>query len=155
MAELGHKDLSGQVIEAAIAVHASLGPGFIESVYENALCVELAARGISFEQQKVIQILHRGIAVGEHRLDLLVEGVLLVELKAVKEIEDVFFAIGRSQMKAAGIRDGVILNFAPCRSRSSESARVCRPAIVMRTCETTSVCAIPDSLSSTLNLPHG
>jgi GxxExxY protein len=112
MTELGHRDLSGRVIEAAIAVHAALGPGFIESVYENALCVELAARGISFEQQKVIQILHRGVAVGEHRLDLLVEGVLLVELKAVKEIEDVFFAIGRSQMKAAGIRDGLILNFA-------------------------------------------
>jgi GxxExxY protein len=112
MAELGHKDLSGRVIEAAIAVHALLGPGFIESVYENALCVELAARRISFEQQKVVQILHRGVAVGERRLDLLVEGVLLVELKAVKEIEDIFFAIGRSQMKAAGIRDGLILNFA-------------------------------------------
>jgi GxxExxY protein len=112
MTELGHKDLSGRVIDAAIAVHAALGPGFIESVYENALCVELAARGISFAQQKVIPIFHRGVAVGQHRLDLLVEKVLLVELKAVREIEDVFFAIGRSQMKAAGIRDGLILNFA-------------------------------------------
>jgi GxxExxY protein len=112
MTELGHKDLSGRVIEAAIAVHAALGPGFIESVYENALCVELTARGISFEQQKFIPIFHCGVAVGEHRLDLLVEQVLLVELKAVKEIEDIFFAIGRSQMKAAGLRDGLILNFA-------------------------------------------
>jgi GxxExxY protein len=112
MTEFGYEDLSGRVIEAAIAVHVSLGPGFIESVYENALCLDLAARGISFEQQKVIQIFHRGITVGQHRLDLLVEGVLLVEFKAVKEIEDVFFAIGRSQMKAAGIRDGLILNFA-------------------------------------------
>jgi GxxExxY protein len=112
MTELGHKDLSSRVIEAAIAAHSALGPGFIESVYENALCVELAARGVSFEQQKVIPIFHRGVTVGEHRLDLLVEDVLLVELKAVKNIEDVFFAIGRSQMKAAGIRDGIILNFA-------------------------------------------
>jgi GxxExxY protein len=112
MAELGHKDLSGRVIEAAIAVHSALGPGFIESVYENALCVELAARGIGFEQQKIIAIQHRGVHVGEHRLDLLVDGCLLVELKAVKEIEDIFFTIGRSQMKAAGIRDGLILNFA-------------------------------------------
>ena len=111
MAELGNKELSGRVIEAAIAVHASLGPGFIESVYENALAVELAARGIRFEQQKVIKVRHREVEVGEHRLDLLVEGVLLIELKAVKEIEDVFFAIGRSQMRAAGIRDGLILNF--------------------------------------------
>jgi GxxExxY protein len=112
MIELGHKDLSVRVIEAAIAVHSALGPGFIESVYENALGVELAARGVSFEQQIVVPIHHRGIIVGEHRLDLLVEEVLLVELKAVKEIEDIFFAIGRSQMKAAGIRDGIILNFA-------------------------------------------
>ena len=112
MNELGNKELSSRVIEAAIAVHSALGPGFIESVYENALAVELAARAIHFEQQKVIRVQHRGIDVGEHRLDLLVEGILLVELKAVKEIEDVFFAIGRSQMKAAGIQDGLILNFA-------------------------------------------
>ena len=112
MAELGNKDLSGRIIEAAIAVHTALGPGFIESVYENALCVELTARGIAFEQQKVVAIRHRDAVVGEHRLDLLVEKCLLVELKAVKEIEDIFYSIGRSQMKAAGIRDGLILNFA-------------------------------------------
>ena len=111
-AGLGHKDLSGRVIEAAIAVHITLGPGFLESVYENALCVELTSRGIQFEQQKVINILYRDTKVGEHRLDLLVEKCLLVELKAVKEIEDIFFTVGRSQMKAAGIRDGLIFNFA-------------------------------------------
>src|SRR3954469_2807948 len=97
MVELGHKELSGRVIEAAIAVHTALGPGFIESVYENALAVELTARGIRFEQQKTIPIKHRDSVVGEHRLDLLVENVLLVELKAVSALEDIFFAIGRSQ----------------------------------------------------------
>jgi GxxExxY protein len=112
MADLGNKDLSGRVIEAAIAVHTALGPGFLESVYENALAVELNARGIRFEQQKTVKILHRGVPVGEHRLDLLIEGVLLVELKAVREIEDIFFIIARAQMKAAGIFDGMILNFA-------------------------------------------
>lgn len=112
MADLGNKDLSGRVIEAAIAVHTALGPGFLESVYENALAVELHARGIRFEQQKSVKILHRSVEVGEHRLDLLVEGVLLVELKAVREIEDIFFIIARAQMKAAGIADGIILNFA-------------------------------------------
>jgi len=112
MAELGNKALSSRVIDAAIAVHMALGPGFIESVYEKALCVELAAHDIRFEQQKCIRIFHREVEVGEHRLDLLVEGCLLVELKAVKEIDDVFYSIGRSQMKAAGIRDGLILNFA-------------------------------------------
>ncbi len=112
MKELGHKELSGRVIEAAIVVHQALGPGFLESVYENALGVELTARDIKFEQQKAVRILHRDVQVGEHRLDLLVEGVLLVELKAVSNLEDVFFAICRSQMRAAGIRDGLILNFA-------------------------------------------
>ena len=112
MAELGNRELSGRVIEAAIAVHTALGPGFIESVYEKALAVELAARSVRFEQQKGIKVFHRGVEVGEHRLDLLVEGVLLVELKAVSAVEDVFFAIARSQMKAAGIRDGILLNFA-------------------------------------------
>jgi GxxExxY protein len=75
------------------------------------LAVELTARGIRFAQQKVSTIQHRNFAVGEHRLDLLVEDCLLVELKAVREIEDIFFSIGRSQTKAAGIRDGLILNF--------------------------------------------
>lgn len=112
MGELGHRDLSGRVIEAAIAVHKELGPGFLESVYENALCLELARRGIGHEQQKTVPIRYLNQPVGEHRLDILVESVLLVEMKAVKAIEDVFFAIARAQMKAVGIRDGLILNFA-------------------------------------------
>ena len=112
MAELGNRDLSSRVIESAIAVHTALGPGFLELVYENALAVELGARGIAFEQQKVIRVFHRDVEVGDHRLDLMVEKVLLVEIKAVVALEPVFFVIARSQMRAAGISDGLILNFA-------------------------------------------
>lgn len=112
MADLGNRELSGRVIDAAIAVHTALGPGFLESVYERALAIELRARGIRFEQQKTIKVLHRGEEVGEHRLDLLVEEVLLVEMKAVREIDDIFFIVARSQMKAANVPDGMILNFA-------------------------------------------
>jgi GxxExxY protein len=111
MAELGNKDLSGRVIDAAIRVHKALGPGFLESVYESALCVELQAMGIPFERQKVVQLFYRDVVVGEHRMDVVVDGKLLVELKATKSLEDIFFVIGRSQMKAAGISDGLILNF--------------------------------------------
>jgi GxxExxY protein len=111
MSELGNKELSGRVIEAAIKVHQALGPGFLESVYENALCVELQKRGIRFERQKAVKIFYEGVEVGEHRLDLLVENCLVVELKAVKAIEDVFFAIGRSYMKSVGADDGLLLNF--------------------------------------------
>jgi len=112
MAGLGNTDLSGRVIDAAIAVPTALGPGFLESVYENTLAVELEARGISFEWQKPIRIEHRGLVVGEHRLDFLGEGVLLVEMKAVVAVEPIFFVIARSQMRAACIADGLILNFA-------------------------------------------
>lgn len=112
MAELGNKELSGRVIEAAIKVHQVLGPGFLESAYEAALCIELTKRGIQFERQKAVKIYYEDVEIGEHRLDLLVEGKLLVELKAVSAIEDVFFAVGRSYMKAVGAEDGLLLNFA-------------------------------------------
>ncbi len=112
MTEPGNKELSGRVINAAIKVHQALGPGFLESIYENALCVELGRRGIGFERQKAVPVQYEGVTVGEHRLDLLVEGVLVVELKAVSELEKVFFAVSRSYMKAVGVEDGLILNFA-------------------------------------------
>ena len=112
MAQIGNKELSSRVIEAAIEVHKTLGPGFIESVYESALCLELTRRGIAFERQKTIPVLYRGEPVGEHRLDLLVESTLVVELKAVAALDEVFFAIGRSYMKAVGAEDGLLLNFA-------------------------------------------
>jgi GxxExxY protein len=112
MSEIRNRELSSRVIEAAIAVHTALGPGFIESVYENAMCIELSKRGIAFERQKSVPIIYHGAQVGEHRLDLFVGGSLVVELKAVSALEDVFFAIGRSYMKAVGVEDGLLLNFA-------------------------------------------
>lgn len=112
MSELGNRDLSSRVIAAAIEVHKSLGPGFLESVYENALCLELKNAGIAFEQQKSVDIFYQGEVVGQHRLDLLIEGDFLVEIKAVRELEDVFFVVARAQMRAAEISDGLILNFA-------------------------------------------
>src|SRR5262245_49290340 len=109
---LRHKELSSRVIAAAIEVHQTLGPGFLESIYEAALCIELEIRGIRFERQKLVALKYRDRSVGEHRLDLLVEGVLVVELKAIKALEDIFFAITRSYMKAVGVDDGLLLNFA-------------------------------------------
>jgi GxxExxY protein len=109
---LRHKELSSRVIAAAIEVHQRLGPGFLESVYEAALCIELEMRGIHYERQKLVPLKYRDRPIGEHRLDLLVECVLVVELKAVKALEDIFFAITRSYMKAVEVDDGIILNFA-------------------------------------------
>jgi GxxExxY protein len=112
MKQMAEPDLSGIVIGAAIEVHRKLGPGFIEAFYEEALCIELEHLGVVFERQKAVSVFYRDRKIGEHRLDLLVDGKLVVELKATKGIEDVHFAIVRSYMKATNVEAGIILNFA-------------------------------------------
>ena len=104
-------ELSHQVIGAAIEVHKALGPGFLESVYEEAFCLELAARQIPFERQKPVKITYRGQLVGEHRLDILVAGCLVVELKAIRAFEDVHLATMLSYLKATDCTLGLLLNF--------------------------------------------
>jgi GxxExxY protein len=109
---LPDRELTSDIINAAIAVHRELGPGFIESIYEAALCVELAARGVPFERQKTVPVLYHGRAVGEHRLDLLVAGRVVVELKAIHALERIHYSIVRSYMKATSTSVGLLLNFA-------------------------------------------
>ena len=110
---LEHEDLTGKIIGAAIEVHRQLGPGFIESIYENALVYELRNRGVKLEQQLEVTILYNGqIEVGKHRLDLLVESEIVVDLKAISELLDVHFAIVRSQLRAVKRKHGLLLNFA-------------------------------------------
>jgi GxxExxY protein len=109
--ELRDSNITDAIIAAAIAVHRELGPGFLESIYEQALAVEFAIRGIAFIRQKPIPLFYRDHQIGEHRLDFLVEEKIVVELKAVEMLENVHFAIVRSYLKAAGLSDGLILNF--------------------------------------------
>jgi GxxExxY protein len=109
--ELRHREITDVIIAAAIAVHRELGPGFLESIYEQALAVEFALRGIAFVRQKPIPLFYRDHQIGEHRLDFLVEDKIVVELKAVEALENVHFAIVRSYLKAAGLADGLIVNF--------------------------------------------
>jgi GxxExxY protein len=75
---LPDKDLTAEIINAAIAVHKALGPGFLESIYEEALCLELTSRNIQFERQKTIRLTYQEKPIGEHRLDLLVAGRVVV-----------------------------------------------------------------------------
>ena len=112
MNKLAHEELTGRIIACAIAVHKALGPGFLESVYEAAMVVELKCAGLKVESQKPLRIFYREVLVGEHRLDLLVEDKIIVELKAISELEDIHFAIERSYLKAAGLEHGLLLNFA-------------------------------------------
>ena len=76
---LEYEGLTGKIIGAAVDVHKNLGPGFIESVYENALCVELRSRAVSFHRQLAVPVLYRSVEVGQHRLDLFVDGKLIRE----------------------------------------------------------------------------
>ena len=112
MSRLEHQVLTRKIIGAAIAVHRALGPGFIESIYENALVAEMESRGMNVAQQVDIAVTYEGAEVGKHRLDLLVEDTVVVELKAVKAIEDVHFAVVKSYLRAARKKHGLILNFA-------------------------------------------
>jgi GxxExxY protein len=107
---LRDSEITESVIAAAIAVHRELGPGFLESVYEQAPAVEFAIRGIAFVRQQAIPLFYRDHQIGEHRLDFVVEGKI-VELKAIEALENVHVAIVRSYLKAAGSADGLILNF--------------------------------------------
>jgi GxxExxY protein len=109
---LAHEDLTSRIIACAIEVHKSLGPGFLESIYEAALVIELERAGLRVERQKTLPLSYRGISIGEHRLDLLVENKFIVELKAISALEDIHFAIVRSYLKAANLEHGLLLNFA-------------------------------------------
>lgn len=104
-------EITGPLIGAAIAVHKELGPGFLESVYDYALVVELRRRSIPFQRQLIVPILYQDVEVGMHRLDLFVSDEIVVELKAVKEISDLHFAVVRSYLHAVGRKHGLILNF--------------------------------------------
>ena len=112
MIKLAHEELTGRIIACAIEVHKALGPGFLESIYEAAMVAELKRVGLRVEQQKPLPIFYREVMVGEHRLDLLVENKIVVELKAISELEDLHFAIVRSYLKAASLEHGLLLNFA-------------------------------------------
>ena len=103
--------LSKKTIGVAIEVHKTLGPGFIEIIYHNAMKKELDIQNIPFETEKEIIIKYKNEQVGLHRLDLLINNDIIVELKAVKEITDVHLSQIISYLKATGLNVGLILNF--------------------------------------------
>ncbi len=100
-----------RVIGAAIEVHRHLGPGYLESVYEEALAIEFGLQGIPFERQKTIAAIYKGRPVGEGRLDFLVAGQLVVELKTVDAFAPIHKAQVISYLKATQLDLGLLLNF--------------------------------------------
>lgn len=104
-------ELARVVVDAALEVHRELGPGFVESVYESALTVELRLRGVDFECQKPVAVSYKGHAVGEGRVDFLVGGALIVELKAVEKLMPVHKAQVISYLKTRGSELALLINF--------------------------------------------
>ena len=110
--ELIEADLTGEIIGAAGSVHRELGPGLLESAYEQWLAFELARRGLVVERQKEIPIMYQGMKIDAgYRIDLLVAGSILVELKAVERFAPVHEAQVRSYLKLANLRIGFLINF--------------------------------------------
>ena len=104
--------LSGQVIGAAIEVHKALGPGLLESAYEECLCRELVLRKISFERQKELPREYKGVNLEcGYRLDVVVAGKLILELKSCETLQPIHHAQLLTYLKLTGIKHGLLLNF--------------------------------------------
>jgi GxxExxY protein len=103
--------LAYAVIGAVITVHSALGPGLLESVYEEALCIELALRGIPFARQVALGVEYKDHHVGEARLDVLVADQLILELKSVDRLAPIHAAQLLSYLKIARLRLGLLINF--------------------------------------------
>ena len=104
--------LTERIISAAIEVHRELGPGLLESAYEECLCRELVDSGLRFERQKELPLMYKGSLIdGMYRLDLVVEGSVVIELKDVEALAKIHEAQLLTYMRMSGIRIGLLINF--------------------------------------------
>ena len=107
--------LTEKIIGAAIEVHRVLGPGLLESIYEEALCHELHLRGIACERQKEVDVIYKGHVIKGQKLDILVESSVVLELKAVAKLPDVATAQTLSYLKSTGLKRALLINFSQSR----------------------------------------
>ena len=104
-------DLTEKIIGAAIEVHRVLGSALLESIYEEALCIELQLRGLRVERQKELDVIYKDHSIKGLRIDLLVESEVIVELKSVSKLPDVAMAQVLSYLKATGLKRALLINF--------------------------------------------
>jgi GxxExxY protein len=108
-------ELTEKIIGAAIEVHRILGPGLLESIYEEALCHELQLRSIRCERQKEVDVIYKGHVIKGQKLDILVEDEVVLELKAVAKLPDVATAQTLSYLKSTGLKRALLINFSQSR----------------------------------------
>jgi GxxExxY protein len=111
MTELKYKEITEKIIGAAMKVHAALGNGFQEVIYQRALEIELKEIGVSFEREFNMPVFYKNQQIGERRVDFLVEGKISVELKAIINLEPVHFAQARNYLEAYNLEIGLLINF--------------------------------------------
>jgi GxxExxY protein len=114
--EYKNDKLTDQIIYCVIRVHQALGPGFQEKIYGRALLIELRKQNLATEIQKDVRIFYDGRDIGFHRLDLVVEGQVILELKTVEALSKAHYAQLRSYLKATGVPLGLLINFASDRA---------------------------------------
>ena len=103
--------LMTHTIGAAIAVHRVLGPGFLESIYRKAMCVEFESRGLAYEVERPVRVAYRGVEIPGQRVDLIVGGLIVVEMKAVSRLDNIHVAQLISYLRTTGLRGGLLINF--------------------------------------------
>jgi GxxExxY protein len=108
---LESREITEQIVGAAFEVHSVLGYGFLEKVYQRAMQVELVSRKLKAETESEIQVRYKGVVVGDYQADLLVEDKVIVELKVAKEYQPADEAQLLNELKATGIKVGLLINF--------------------------------------------
>lgn len=106
--------LTEKIIGAAIEVHRILGPGLLESIYENALCHEFDLRGIKYQRQACVEMSYKDLVIRDQRVDLIVEDVddrVIIELKSLSRLPEISTAQVLSYLKATGLKRGLLINF--------------------------------------------
>jgi GxxExxY protein len=111
--KLLHKHITDKILRAFYNVYNTLGPGFLEKVYENALAIEMRGMGLRVAQQQPLKVYYHGQLVGDYKADLIVEGFVILELKVADALHEVFDAQLMNYLKATEIEVGMILNFGP------------------------------------------
>lgn len=123
MAEILYKELSYVVVGAAMEVHQQLGASFLEKVYQKALAHELTLRQIPFKQYKPLPVIYKGVLVGEYEADFMVNGKIILEIKAISALHPAHEAQAMHYLAATGYRLAILLNFG---KESSQQKRVTR-----------------------------
>lgn len=118
-----HSELTGKIIGCALEVHKALGNGFQEVVYQRALAIEMGLQGLSFEREKEMPLSYKGHDIGTRRVDFFVEDLIMVEIKAVIQLEDVHLAQAINYLEAYNMEVGLLINFG---SRKMDFKRVMR-----------------------------